>query len=99
MRNGSIFGFVATGHAGYGTEGNDIVCAAISSAVELVCNTVTDFFRADADVAVGENRIELRLNSSDEASEKLLQAFHSHAEAISEQYPGVKVELREAGER
>ncbi len=85
-----------TGHAGYGVEGDDIVCSAVSSAVQLVCNTVTDFFHADADVAVGENRIELRLNSSDDPSVKLLDAFRDHMEYISEKYPGVKVELREA---
>ncbi len=95
-RNGAIFGFVVTGHAGYGEEGGDIVCSAVSSAVMLVCNTVTDFFHADADVAVGENRIELRLNSPDDPSEKLLEAFRDHMEDISGRYPGVKVEFREA---
>ena len=95
-RNGSIYGFVVTGHAGYGVEGDDIVCSAVSSAAQLVCNTVTDFFHADADVAVGENRIEIRLNSSDDPSVKLLDAFRDHMEYISEKYPGVKVELREA---
>ncbi len=95
-RNGAIYGFVVTGHAGYGDEGNDIVCSAVSSAVMLVCNTVTDFFKADADVAVGENRIELRLNSSDRPSEELLRSFHAHVQGIAEDYPGVKVELREA---
>ena len=70
--------------------------SAVSSAVQLVCNTVTDFFNADADAAVGENRIELRLNSSDDPSEKLLEAFRDHMEYIQAKYPGVKVETREA---
>ena len=55
-----------------------------------------DFFNADADAAVGENRIELRLNSSDDPSEKLLEAFRDHMEYIQAKYPGVKVETREA---
>ena len=91
-----IIGFDAKGHSGYAAEGEDIVCAAVSSAVQLVCNTVTDFFNADADAAVGENRIELRLNSSDDPSEKLLEAFRDHMEYIQAKYPGVKVETREA---
>ena len=95
-RSGVYYGFVVTGHAGYGEAGEDIVCAAVSSAVQLVCNTVTDFFHADASAAVGENRIELRLNSSDAPSEKLLDAFHDHMEDIAGRYPGVKVETREA---
>ena len=95
-REGRIYGFVVTGHAGYGEEGEDIVRSAVSSAVQLVCNTVTDFFHADADAEVGENRIELRLNSSDDPSEKLLEAFRDHMEYIQAKYPGVKVETREA---
>ncbi len=95
-RDGRIYGFVVTGHAGYGEEGEDIVCSAVSSAVQLVCNTITDFFHADADAAVGENRIELRLNSSDDPSEKLLESFYDHMKYIQEAYPGVKVETREA---
>ena len=91
-----IIGFDAKGHSGYAAEGEDIVCSAVSSAVQLVCNTVTDFFNADADAAVGENRIELRLNSSDDPSEKLLEAFRDHMEYIQAKYPGVKVETREA---
>lgn len=94
-RAGKLYGFVVTGHAGYGEEGGDIVCAAVSSAVQLVCNTITDFFHADADAAVGENRIELRLNSSDDPSEKLLESFRDHMEFIRQSYPGVKVEERE----
>lgn len=94
--SGALYGFVVTGHAGYGEVGEDIVCAAVSSAVMLVCNTVTDFFKADADVEVGENRIELRLNSSDAPSENLLEAFRDHMEDIARRYPGVKVESREA---
>ena len=94
-KGGVLCGFVVTGHAGYGNAGQDIVCAAVSSAVMLVCNTVTDFFHADADAAVGENRIELRLNSSDKPSEELLESFYVHMTNISEDYPGVMVDIRD----
>ena len=97
FRRGGLFtGFEVTGHAGYGDAGNDIVCSAVSSSVMLVCNTITDFFKADAVVSVGENRIVLRLNSSDKPSEELLHSFHVHMENIAEEYPGVKVEIRES---
>ncbi|MGN1338846.1 MAG: ribosomal-processing cysteine protease Prp [Oscillospiraceae bacterium] len=94
-QNGALNGFEFTGHAGYGEEGNDIVCSAVTSAVSLTCNTITDFFLADADVTVEENRIVLALNSSDTPSVKLLEAFLDHMQDISERYPGVKVEVRE----
>lgn len=90
-------GFTVTGHAGYGTEGNDIVCAAVSSAVMLVCNTVTDFFGAAADVSVEENRITLRLKEESEAAEKLLRSFYAHMEIIAEEHSKVKLETKTTG--
>ena len=94
-RDGILTGFEFTGHAGYGKAGSDIVCSAVTSAVMLTCNTVTDFFHADADVSVEENRIVLSLNGSDKPSEMLLDSFHVHMKNISEDYPGVKVQVRE----
>ena len=97
IRRGGVFtGFEVSGHAGYGEAGNDIVCSAVSSAVMLVCNTVTDFFGAAADVTVEENCVTLRLKCADRPSEMLLDSFFTHMKDISEHYPGVKVEIREA---
>lgn len=62
----------------------------------LVCNTITDFFGADADVTVEENRITLRLKDSDKSSERLLESFHVHMKNIAEDYRRVKVEIMEA---
>ena len=94
-RNGALTGFEFTGHAGYGEEGSDIVCSAVTSAVSLTCNAITDFFHADADVTVEENRIVLTMKSPDKPGEMLLEAFLDHIQDISGRYPGVKVEIRE----
>ena len=93
--NGILTGFEFTGHAGYGEEGSDIVCSAVTSAVSLTCNAITDFFHADADVTVEENRIVLTMKSPDKPGEMLLEAFLDHIQDISGRYPGVKVEIRE----
>ncbi len=42
MDGSRIVGFDVRGHSGYGEEGDDIVCAAVSSAVNLVNATVND---------------------------------------------------------
>ena len=34
-QNGSIIGFIVSGHSGYAEEGADIVCASISSFAKL----------------------------------------------------------------
>ncbi len=90
-------GFAVSGHAGYGTEGNDIVCAAISSLVMLVCNTVTEFFKAKADVVVKENEITLHLKEKSIPAEQLLASFCQHMEIIAEEHSKIKLETRITG--
>ena len=43
-------GFEITGHAG-GNAGSDIVCAAVSSAVYMAANTVTDVINVHAGIS------------------------------------------------
>ncbi len=86
-------GFEISGHAGYGTEGNDIVCAAVSSCTMLVCNCVTENFKARADVKVEENRITLRLFEYNRAAVRLLAAFYEHLKALSEDYGNIKLAI------
>ncbi len=93
-KDGQFTGFSVSGHAGYGEEGNDIVCASISSAVMLVCNTITEHFKADAEVEVLENEINLKLRDNDTASKQLLASFHQHMEIIAEEHSKIKLEIR-----
>ncbi len=97
-------GFEISGHAGYGEavndkEGNDIVCAAVSSCTMLVCNAITESFKAKADVTVEKNRISLRLRGYNEASMRLLGAFYSHLESIAEDYSNVKLVIEDYKQR
>lgn len=84
-------GFSVSGHSGYAESGSDIVCAAVSSAVSLTCNTITDFFGSAAEAKVNENEITLKLTDScgpDERTEQLLAALVDHLESISQEYKG-----------
>ena len=49
-----IIGFDAAGHSGYAQEGEDIVCAAVTSAVRLVEATVNDVMGLCASVKANE---------------------------------------------
>ncbi len=88
---GTPAGFEVEGHAGWAESGKDIVCASVSSAVELVCNTITDFYGIDADVRVDDRgKISLLLpeiHEPDEHSAKLILSLVSHLEAISDEFP------------
>ena len=62
-QDGRITGFCCSGHSGYAEEGEDIVCAAITSAIRLVEATVNDVLGLAASVHVDarETKISFRL--------------------------------------
>lgn len=45
--DGVMYGFEETGHTGFGEEGSDILCAALSSMTMLIVNTVEVGFASD----------------------------------------------------
>ncbi len=49
-----IVGFEVSGHSGYADAGEDIVCAAVTSAIRLVDSTVNDVMGLCAAVKVNE---------------------------------------------
>ena len=63
-----ITGFCVSGHSGYGEEGTDIVCAAVSTAVQMAEATLNDVLgvRAKTRVNADEARITLTLPAASE---------------------------------
>ena len=73
-----ITGFEVKGHSGYAQEGEDIVCAAVTSAVRLVETTVNDVLGLAASVKIREQdaSISLRLPGGlDEVTESTCQSL------------------------
>ena len=70
---GALTGFSAHGHADTAPYGEDIVCAAVSSACLLTANTITEVLHLPAAAEMKDGFLQLRL--------KL------HLSALSEQYP------------
>ena len=78
MEGSRITGFDASGHSGYAPEGEDIVCAAVTSAVRLVETTVNDVLGLAASVKIREQdaAISLRLPGGlDEVTESPCQSL------------------------
>ena len=82
------YGFMIKGHSGFADNGNDIVCASVSSAVQYVANTITECFKIKADVKVLNDKIQLKLPHSDANAEKMLEGLLLHLTVISEDYEG-----------
>ncbi len=89
IKNSSFSGFRISGHAGYSESGSDIVCASVSSAVQLTANTITDFFGIGADVSAEGETIILETSDSESLKEVnlLVSSLKAHLEIISEEFP------------
>lgn len=87
---GRLSGFVSEGHSGFAQAGEDIVCAAITSAIRLLECTVNDVLHAGAHVVAEEDaaRISLTLPSPpDPAAEAQLHGFFLYMSELKKEYP------------
>lgn len=81
-------GFEISGHAG-GNAGRDIVCAAVSSAVYMTANTVTEIIKVHADISEQDGHLKFSVgeeNDSDSAV-AVLDGLKLHLTELSKQYP------------
>ena len=83
----AIIGFTLDGHAGAGVSGQDIVCAAVSSAAYMTANTVTEIIGATADITVDDGYMRVMLTDKIADCQDILSGFQLHLEALQEQYP------------
>lgn len=84
--DGELAGFRVTGHNG--DAGRDILCAAVSSAAYLVANTVTEVIRADAEIAVEDGYMLVRVAPGQVKScRSIFEGFKLHMKGLEEQYP------------
>ncbi len=92
--NSQVTGFCVRGHAGYSESGSDVVCAGVTTAVQLTANGITECARVPANVEVKENevRLELPQNCSDVVALKMLEAFELQLKLLSSDY-GMYIEL------
>ena len=84
--NGELKGFSLVGHAG-GTEGTDIVCAAVSSAAYMTANTLTDVCNLSADITVADGTMSLLLTESNASAKTVLEGFFLHLKELQKEYP------------
>lgn len=86
---GFITGFTATGHTGYAEEGEDIVCAAISSSVQLIHALLYDVLGIAVDTVVEDEGAHIRLTLPDDRIEEgqaALKALYLHMTELEEGY-------------
>ena len=89
-----IIGFDAQGHSGYGEQGEDIVCAAVTSAVRLEEATVNDVMGLCASVKVNQETaaISLRLPgglapTAESTCQNLMTGLMVYLAQLHDEYP------------
>ena len=88
-RQGAYLGFEVSGHTGAGTEGNDLVCAAISflattcvNALESVAGVKTRVRQSNAYI-----KVELAPGELSKEADVVLRTFHQGATDLQQAYP------------
>ena len=89
-----IAGFEVKGHSGYALEGEDIVCAGITSAVRLTECAVNDVLGLEAPVKIREKEASISLKlpaglgeNIEETCQTLLTALMVYLVQLAEEYP------------
>lgn len=89
-----IVGFDVQGHSGWGQEGEDIVCAAVTSAIRLVEATVNDVLGLAASVKVREQDASISLHlpgglspTAESTCQSLLAGLMVYFSALHDEYP------------
>lgn len=94
---GKLTAFSLNGHAGYDEFGKDIVCASVTSAVQLTANAITEVLKLPAEVKVLDNQIKLKLPQECAGqAQSFMDALLLHLTILSEDYEGtIKVKVSE----
>ena len=95
VHRGRPTGFSVVGHSDAAQSGKDIVCAAVTSAVMLTANTISDVVKCGATVTVGDNSVTLAGCGSAE-EQMILQGLLLHLQTLAQQNPAnIKVIITE----
>jgi len=94
-RSSCFVGFTMKGHSGYADEGDDIVCAGLSSCCEMVLSQLIDCFGYDVDVTIYQKTAAVGCDSrrcgtvkeSRETISKIIDGFYRTVSDIEKQYP------------
>ena len=94
LEGSRIVGFDVQGHSGFADEGNDIVCAAITSAVRLCECAINDVLGLEASVKVRQKDASISLKlpgglgqTNESTCQTLLTALMVHFTELHEEYP------------
>ncbi len=85
--NGKILsGFEVSGHSGSAEAGQDIVCSAVSSAVIMAANTVTEIAKIPAETKAESGYMFFKVSQAEDV-QYILRGLELHLKELEKQYP------------
>ena len=60
-KEGAYYGFEEQGHTGFGAEGDDILCSALSAMTMLIINAIEVSYASDVDYIIDEKTTDIKL--------------------------------------
>jgi len=83
----TLTGFEIEGHTGAGVYGNDIVCAAVSSAALMTVNTITEIIGAKAQITQEDGFLSVKLSKQDAKNcRQVLKGLELHFIELGRRY-------------
>ena len=83
----ALIGYTVSGHADTAPAGEDIVCAAVSSAAYMTANTITEIIHAPAEATAEDGYMHLTVCGDTDACQPILHGFLLHMRQMQTQYP------------
>ncbi|MGN1404200.1 MAG: ribosomal-processing cysteine protease Prp [Ruminococcus sp.] len=84
-------GCAVQGHSGYAEAGSDIVCAAVTTAVQTVANLLTEIYRLPVTAEEDEETatVTIRLTEPEDSgnAQKLLEGLWLELQLLADAYP------------
>ena len=84
IRKGS---FTIEGHSGSAEAGQDIICAAVSSAAYMAVNTITEILGQDVEADVSDGYMKIVLSGRNQAATDILKGLKLHISELTKDYP------------
>lgn len=75
------------GHANYAPPGQDIVCASVSTLVQVLIKCIEDMTDDKIEYSIQPGMVDIKFGNLSEKAQLLVSSFFIGAQMISEQYP------------
>ncbi len=85
---GRLYGFSVSGHSSVNCDDDEgrLVCSAVSSAVYMTANTITEIIGDKADISESDAKLSLKVKNPHDKTVAVLEGLRLHLEQLSFQY-------------